>query len=185
MNPRYRAYEARLEPLQSTPQSQRQDSNLRYRAYEARLEPSPVHSAKLFCVKKDRQDTFSVSSAVCSSFYKGFFGSLFYHSVIRTPRDRLTFFGITRHRCIDIPFMYAAMFFIFIVLFIVVLLIIRFLFFTLGMCSLVSFRLLVLHAREMLSFYLWYKILHILHFPQSVSGNVLTSFFIRVFPPCG
>ena len=32
--------------LQSTPQSQRQDSNLRYSPYEGRLAPSPVHSAK-------------------------------------------------------------------------------------------------------------------------------------------
>lgn len=111
--------------LQSTPQSQRQDSNLRYRAYEARLEPPPVHSAKhIFAYKKTAWISFQISSAVMLSLTKVFCYRVIPHSFIRLPPDRKIFLGIITHGKLDIHLAYAVKRRIFISLIIVVLLII-------------------------------------------------------------
>lgn len=115
--------------LQSTPQSQRQDSNLRYRAYEARLDPSPVHSAKI-AYKKTAWILFLISSAVRLSLTKVFCFRAIHHSFIRLPPDRMIFLGIIIHGETDILLTYAEMRRIFISLIIIVLLITSFLFFT-------------------------------------------------------
>lgn len=111
--------------LQSTPQSQRQDSNLRYRAYEARLEPPPVHSAKsIFAYKKTAWISFQISFAVMLSLTKVFCYRAIHHSFIRLPPDRILYLGIIKHGEIDILLTYALTRLIFISLIIFVLLII-------------------------------------------------------------
>ena len=142
--------------LQSTPQSQRQDSNLRYRAYEARLEPPPVHSAKrIFAYKKTAWISLQISSAVMLSLTKVFCYRAIHHSFIRLPPDRIIFLGIIMHRELNILLAYAVKRRIFISLIIIVLLITSFLFFTQGLvCALVSFRIIIYHRLCGLSFYL-------------------------------
>lgn len=145
--------------LQSTPQSQRQDSNLRYRAYEARLKPPPVHSAKrIFAYKKTAWISFQISSAVMLSLTKVFCYRAIPHSFIRLPPDRIVFLGIIKHGELDIRLTYAAKRRIFISLIIVVLLIIISFSLPRGyLCALVSFRIIIYHRLCGLSFYLWYK----------------------------
>ena len=145
--------------LQSTPQSQRQDSNLRYRAYEARLEPPPVHSAKrIFAYKKTAWISFQISSAVMLSLTKVFCYRAIHHSFIRLPPDRIVFLCIIRHGELDIRLAYAVKRRIFISLIIVVLLIIISFSLPRGyLCALVSFRIIIYHRLCGLSFYLWYK----------------------------
>ena len=140
--------------LQSTPQSQRQDSNLRYRAYEARLEPPPVHSAKI-AYKKTAWISFQISSAVMLSLTKVFCYRAIPHSFIRLPPDRIVFLGIIKHGQLDIRLTYAVKRRIFISLIIVVLLIIISFSLPRGyLCALVSFRIIIYHRLCGLSFYL-------------------------------
>ena len=156
-NPRYRAYEAWLEPLQTTPQSQRQDSNLRYRAYEARLEPPPVHSAKyIFAYKKTASTLSLISSAVQRSLIQVFCYQRIYRFFIRLPPDRIVFLGIIGHGKINILLSHAVKRRIFISL-IIVLLTITISFSVPEVFAFVSFRYLLYHGYSCLSFYLWYK----------------------------
>lgn len=160
------------------------DSNPRYRAYEARLEPSPVHPAvakagfepalqglwspagttssplceTYFAYKKTAWISFQISSAVMLSLTKVFCYRAIHHSFIRLPPDRIVFLGIIKHGELDIRLAYAVKRRIFISLIIVVLLIIISFSLPRGyLCALVSFRIIIYHRLCGLSFYLWYK----------------------------